>query len=102
MTESKPEHALLEGLDGGAVLDAELDVHDELEAPADGGRVDVGVVAADGAGPLQRADAAQARRGGEVDALRQLDVGEAAVVLQVAQDCAIYGIHWHIMLSRGR
>ena len=35
-----------------------------------------------------------------MDALRQLDVPQAPVVLQVAQDCAIDGVHWHIMPPR--
>ena len=61
-TSSKRGDARLEGLDRGAVLERELDVHGDLEAAADGGGVDVGVVAADHAGPLERADAAQARR----------------------------------------
>ena len=87
----------LERLDGGAVLERQLDVHGDLEAAADRRRVDVGVVAADHAGALERPHAAQARRGREPDALGQLDVREPPVGLQVAQDCAIEGIHWQIM-----
>ena len=63
----------------------------------DRGGVDVGVVAADHAGALERAHAAQARRGREADALGQLDVGEPPVGLQLAEDCAIEPIHWQIM-----
>ena len=72
-------------------------MHRDLEAAADRGRVDVGVVAADHAGLLERADAAQARGRREPHALGQLDVREAPVGLQMAQNCAIEGIHWQIM-----
>ena len=47
--------------------------------------IDVGVIAADISGLLERAHAAQARRGGNAGAARQLDIGHAAVVLQVPQ-----------------
>ena len=78
-------------------LQRQLDVHRDLEAAADRGGVDVGVVAADHAGALQRAHAAQARRGREADALGELDVREPPVGLQVAEDCAIEPVHWQIM-----
>ena len=71
----------------------ELDEDGDLQAAAEGGGVDVGVVAADHAGLLERADAAQAGGGGEVDPLGQLDVREAPVPAQLVDDCAIYLVH---------
>ena len=47
------------------------------------------MVAADHAGFLERAHPAQARRRGQPDALRQLDVGDAAFVLQLGQQPAV-------------
>jgi 4-azaleucine resistance transporter AzlC len=55
------------------------------------------VVAADRARGLERADAAQARGGGEAHALGQLDVAEPPVFLELAQYCAVHGIHVQIM-----
>jgi len=55
------------------------------------------VVAADHAGPLERAHAPQARRRGEPHPLGELDVRQPPVGLQLTQDCAIDGIHWQIM-----
>jgi hypothetical protein len=69
----------LELLHGPAVLVRELDQDLDLERAAVGGRVDLGVVAADDAGLLERAHAPQAGRGREADALGQLDVREAGV-----------------------
>ena len=51
--------------------------------------VQLGVIAADHPGFLQRADAAQARRRGQADALRQLDIGDAALVLQFGQQMPV-------------
>ena len=87
----------LEALDGRAVLEREIDVHDDLEAAPDALGVDVGVVAADRARGLERADAAQARGGRQAHALGELDVAEAPVGLQLAQNRAIERIHWQIM-----
>ena len=62
---------------------------------ADG--IDVGVVAADHAGLLERAHAAQARGRREPHALGELDVREPPVRLELTQDCAIECIHGQIM-----
>ena len=55
-------------------------------------RVGVGVVAADDAGLLQPADAAQAGRRGDAGAAGQLHIGHAAVGLQFGQDAAVDGV----------
>ncbi len=69
----------LELLDRLAVLDLQVDVDRHLEASADRRRVDVGVVAADHAGPLERANASQAGRRREPDPLGEFDVREPPV-----------------------
>ena len=87
----------LEALDGRAVLEREIHVHDDLEAAPDALGVDVGVIAANRACGLERADAAQARGGRQAHALGELDVAEAPVGLQLAQNRPIERIHWQIM-----
>jgi hypothetical protein len=54
--------------------------------------VEPSAVAADVAGVLEGADPAQARRRRNADALRQLHIRHAAILLKFAQDMAIDGI----------
>ena len=54
--------------------------------------VEQGAVALDVARLLQRADAAKAWRRRDADAACQLDVGDAAVLLQLLEDLAVDGV----------
>src|SRR5215471_12591953 len=83
----------LEGLNGGPVLEGELDVHGDLEPSADRGWIDVRVVTPDDAGLLKRPDAAKARGGRKPNLLSELDVRQPPVDLKATQNCAIYGVH---------
>jgi hypothetical protein len=63
--------------------------HESEHAQPDLVAVDLGVIALDEAGFLQRPHAPPAGRGRQAHALRQLGVGEAAVGLQFLQDCEV-------------
>jgi len=55
------------------------------------------VVTPDDAGLLKRTDATKTRRGREPNVLREFDVGQPPVGLELTQNCAIYDVHWQIM-----
>ena len=68
-----------------------VQAHDgeEGDLPAELLRIGVGVIAADHAGLLQPAHAAQAGRRGDAGPARQLDVGHPAVGLKLRQDATV-------------
>ena len=63
-------------------LAAQADHREHGDRVAQGRGVELGVIALDRAGFLQRADAAQAGRGGQPDAIGQLDIGHPPVRLE--------------------
>ena len=84
--------ALHQGLEGAQVvlrLARQADLGEDGDAEAERRGVEVGVIAADEAGLLERAHAPQAGRRRDAGPLGQLDIGHAAVGLQVAQNVPI-------------
>ena len=79
----------LEGIERGAALLVQGDQHEGGAGQAGQGLVEQHHVARDQPGFLQQLDPAQAGRGRQVDALRQLQVGQPAVRLQQAEDRAV-------------
>ena len=80
------------GFEGGQhhlFLTFQPDDGEEGDLPAQLLRLGIGVVAADDAGLLQPADAAQARRRGDARPAGQLDIGHTAIGLQFGQDAAV-------------
>jgi hypothetical protein len=64
-------------------------VDENLEAAIDRGRIDDGPVPDDDARVFQPAHPPQARRGAEPNPVRELDVGETAILLELPQNCSI-------------
>ena len=85
---------------GGLALQA--DQGEEGDRPADERGLEDGAVAADDALLLEAADAAQAGRGGNADAAGELDIGHAAVRLQLAQDAAVGSVQFHLPVGEAR
>ena len=83
---------LRESLELGVRLVVEPDQAegDDVEAQRRG--IQERAIAADDAGLLEPPDTSQARRRRNADALRQLDIGDAAFLLQLAQDLPVDGI----------
>src|SRR5690606_12245097 len=73
-------------------LALQADHGEDHDREAEAGRVEIGVVAADHARFLQRTHAAQARRSGEPDPARQIDVGDAPFRLEFSQQPAVYAV----------
>ena len=65
---------------------------EDIDAPAERRRVHVSIIAAQPAGPLQRPHPAQTRRRRQADAAGQVNVGQAAITLQMAQNGEVCGI----------
>ena len=85
---------LFEGGEDGIFLAVQADDGEEGDLPAQRLRIGVGMIAADNAGFLQAADAAQAGRGGDAGAAGELDVGHAAVGLQFGEDPAVDSVQF--------
>ena len=67
-------------------LAAQADHREDGDGIAERLGFEIGVVAADHAGLLERADPAQARRGGQPGALGEIDVGDPPLGLEMCQD----------------
>jgi hypothetical protein len=83
----------LEGFARLAVLHRHFDVEHDLEATADRSGVDRCVVAADHAGAFQVANPPETRCRGEVDAARELGVGQAPFSFELGDDRAVDCVH---------
>jgi hypothetical protein len=83
------EHALPEPVEDRRRRAIERHLHIDQEPHAQLGRVEPGGVAADEAVALQPAYALEAWRGAETDLARQLDVGNAAVILKGTQNASV-------------
>src|SRR5580658_1108161 len=79
----------LEGLEIRLRLAREADLGEDRDAEAQRLGIDVGVVAPNEAGLLERAHAPEAGRRRDAGALRQIDVGHATGRLQIAQNASI-------------
>jgi hypothetical protein len=79
----------------GMPVDLQPDEGGQAEAGL--GPADLGPVALDDSAGLQRLDPAQAGRGGQRDGLSQVDVGDAAVALQGAENGPVGTVsrYWH-------
>ena len=89
-----------EGREVGIILLIEPDAHESVDGQADGFRLHQRDIAGDDPALFQRAHAAQARAGAEADIFAQLLVGEAAIVLEAAEDLAVYRVEigiWHYL-----
>ena len=84
--------AVGKGLQLGFRLVVEADQAEGDDVQAERRAVEHGAIAADDAAFLQPLDAAQAWRRRNADPARQFDIGDAAVVLQFAQDLPVDGI----------
>jgi hypothetical protein len=71
-----------------------------LQPAPDGGRVDLGAVAADHPCVLQPLRTGQARRRRDAHALRERLVRESSVLLQLVQQRTIYRIQDHVLAHR--
>ena len=79
-------------------LDLELDEGGQTEA--DRLAVEDRAIAVDHAVVLQRLEAAQARRRGQVHALGQGDVGEPALALEGLEQATVDAVQGHVLLLR--
>ena len=79
-------------LEVGILLAGQADKDEAGHLEAQRLAVQIGVIALDEAGLLQRAHAAQAGRRGDLGAARQFDIGDAAIGLQFGQNAQIDGI----------
>ena len=86
------QHPVLEGAQVGLRLAVQADHGEGDHLEADHLLVELGEVAGDHAGLLQRAHAAQAGRRRDADLLGQLHVGDAAVGLQLLENAPIGSI----------
>jgi hypothetical protein len=85
-------HALLEGDEIGLRLAVETDHGEGGHAEAKRSVVKQRRIAADETNLLKRADAAKARRCRDTDLAGEIDIGDAAVSLQLAQDAPVGGV----------
>jgi hypothetical protein len=86
-----------EGGDRGGVAALQRDAGDGLEAKADRGRIKDGAVAGDDARPLEFAQSAVARRGGELHSVGQLGHRQAAIPLKLGKNPAVNVVHLFII-----
>ena len=84
--------AFLEVLEVGILLTGQTDKDKARNLEAQRLAVQFGMVALDEARFFQGADAAQARGGGDPGPARQLDIGDAAIGLQLGQDAQVNGV----------
>lgn len=84
--------AVGEGFQVDFRLAVEADEAEGDDVHAERWRVEQRAVALDDALVLEALDAAQAGRGGDADPARQLDIGHASVILQLAQDLPVDGV----------
>lgn len=82
-------HMVFERAQGFFGLALEADEREYGNGEAQFGGIEIGVVPLNNASFLETADAAQARRRRQADALRQLDVGDAPFILQLAQELPV-------------
>jgi hypothetical protein len=75
-------------------VDLEPDEH--RQAKAGPGPADLGAVAGDDPVRLQRLDPAQAGRRGQTHRVREVDIGDPAVPLQMGDDGTIHLV-WHMI-----
>ena len=68
---------------------------------AESGGVEPGVVAGDDAGFFKRAQAAQAGRGREADAVGEFLVADASVLLEVAKHLTVDAVNLHDFFLKG-
>src|SRR3569833_1969621 len=85
----QPAHVLLERLQVFLGLAFQADHREHHDRVAELRRVEIGMIAADHAVFLERAHPPEARRRGQPDALRQLDVGHPALGLQLSQQAPV-------------
>ena len=85
--------SLFEGVDGVAVCGAHGGEDECLEGQAESVGVEMGAVAADGAGLFQGSQAAVAGRKAEADALGEFGNGQAPVLLEFGKDLPIQRVH---------
>ncbi len=94
------QHRLAERLVEAVLVALQADLDEGLDAEAQMLAVEPGDIAADGAAGFELLGAAEARRGGEADALGEIDIGDPAFFLEYAQDPEIRRIEGglgHIM-----
>jgi hypothetical protein len=82
----------LEGREIGFGLAGEADHGEDLHLEAECPGVERCVIAVDQSHLLERADPAQTGRGGDSDASGKLDVGHAALGLQLGEDLVVDGV----------
>ncbi len=87
-------HLRLEASQHRLLLAVEPDQGEERDRPAQRLRIGVAMVAADDAELLEPAHAAQAGRRRDAGAAGQLDIGHAAVLLELADDAAVDGVEF--------
>src|SRR5690554_307209 len=85
-------NVLLESAQVFLGLALEADHREDRDRETEAGWIEIGVVAANDASFLQRANAAQARWRGEADTAGKINVGDAAFGLKLGQQPAVYAV----------